>query len=67
MLVFLSHDGTLIKCIHVRYQMKVLVIRTNMKFESHFYLDLFSSCTDFCTQVDKPQYKIIIVVLHDLH
>ena len=28
MLVFLSHDVTLIKCIHVRYQMKVLVIRS---------------------------------------
>ena len=39
MLVFLSHDVTLIKCIHVRYQMKALVIRSNMKFESHFYLD----------------------------
>ena len=52
MLVILSYSVPLIKFIHVWYQMKAPFVRSNMKFELHFNVNLISSYSCFCTLCD---------------
>ena len=52
MLVILSYSVPFIKFIHVWYQMKAPFVRSNMKFELHFNVNLISSYSCFCTLCD---------------